>query len=213
MYQTPHFRQTDHDALFSFIESNPLGLLITAGSGGLIANPLPFFLRRAGNAQGQDCLIAHMARANPQWQEIEAGADVLVSFMGADHYVSPNWYPSKQESGKVVPTWNYQTVQVRGSMRTHHDPAWLLSQVRLLTDQQEASELHPWAVDDAPEKFVAAQMRGIVGVELEIASLEGKLKASQNRTDIDRQGVLDGLGGQQTPQADAMAALMRRAKS
>ncbi|MVA18087.1 FMN-binding negative transcriptional regulator [Agrobacterium vitis] len=212
MYQPPHFRQTDHEALCQFIVAQPFGLLITSGSGGLLANPLPFFLLRSNDTQ-PDRLLAHMARANPQWQAIHAGDEVLVAFMGSDHYISPNWYPSKQETGKVVPTWNYQTVQVRGMAKAHQDPAWLQAQVRLLTDQMEASGPRPWAVDDAPDNFVAAQMRGIVGVEVQISHLEGKLKASQNRTDIDRQGVLDGLGEQATPQAEAMAALMRRAKS
>lgn len=209
MYQPPHFRQTETEALFGFIERNPLALLVTAGSGGLIANPLPFFLRRGGDGDDKDRLIAHMARANPQWKAIEAGDEVLVSFMGADHYVSPNWYPTKQESGKVVPTWNYQIVQVRGTATVHHDAAWLLDQVRRLTDQQEAKGNHPWAVEDAPEPFVTAQLRGIVGLELAISSIEGKLKASQNRDEADRMGVLQGLEAEGKPQADAMADVMR----
>ncbi|MBB4006659.1 FMN-binding negative transcriptional regulator [Allorhizobium taibaishanense] len=209
MYLPSHFRQTDTEALFGFIQRNPLALLVTAGSGGLVANPLPFFVSRARDGEDKDRLIAHMARANPQWQAIEAGDEVLISFMGADHYVSPNWYPSKQESGKVVPTWNYQIVQVRGTTTVHHDAAWLLDQVNRLTDQQEAKGEHPWAVNDAPEPFVTARMRGIVGLELAITAIEGKLKASQNRTEADRKGVIDGLESEGKPQAEAMADVMR----
>ncbi|HBF29429.1 FMN-binding negative transcriptional regulator [Rhizobium sp.] len=209
MYQPPHFRQHDIEELFAFIRQNPLGLLITSGTGGLIANPLPFFLRRGTTETEADCLLVHLARANPQWQAIEAGDEVLVSFMGADHYITPNWYATKQETGKVVPTWNYQIVQVRGKATVHQDASWLMQQVSALTDQQEESVPRPWAVQDAPEVFLTAQMRGIVGIELMISSIEGKLKASQNRNQADVNGVITGLQAEGTEAAQAMAGLVR----
>ncbi|OLP44096.1 FMN-binding negative transcriptional regulator [Rhizobium oryziradicis] len=211
MYQPPHFRQIDTEDLFSFIAHHPLGLLISAGSAGLIANPLPFIVRRSKNENGTDCLLAHIARANAQWKAIDAGDEVLVSFMGSHHYITPNWYATKQDTGKVVPTWNYQTVQVRGKATIHQDPDWLLKQLTALTDQQEASEPRPWAVQDAPESFVAAQMRGIVGIELEITAIEGKRKVSQNRTAADYNGVIAGLDAKGTQTAADMAALVRKA--
>ncbi|THF53574.1 FMN-binding negative transcriptional regulator [Allorhizobium terrae] len=211
MYQPPHFRVNDTEELFSFISHHPLGLLISAGSAGLIANPLPFIVRRSQNEGGTDCLLAHMARANAQWKAIEAGDEVLVSFMGNHHYITPNWYATKQETGKVVPTWNYQTVQVRGKASIHQDPDWLIQQLTALTDQQEADEAKPWAVQDAPESFVAAQMRGIVGIELSITAIEGKLKVSQNRNAADYNGVIAGLEAKGSDSAADMAEMVRKA--
>lgn len=213
MYQPPHFRQNDQEALFAFIRQHPLGLFITSGSGSLLANPLPFVLRR-GIADGEaDCLLVHLARANPQWKALEAGDEVLVSFMGADHYITPAWYATKQETGKVVPTWNYQIVQVRGTATVHQDANWILQQVSALTDQQEANLPNPWAVGDAPDTFVQAQMRGIVGIEIQITAIEGKLKASQNRNEADYTGVIKGLEAEGTEAAKAMADLVRTAVS
>ncbi len=209
MYQPPHFRHDDPEALFAFIQHHPLGLLITSGSGGLLANPLPFLLRRSSTETEPDCLLVHLARANPQWQAIEAGDEVLVSFMGADHYITPAWYATKQETGKVVPTWNYQIVQVRGKAKVYQDANWLLQQVSALTDQQEANLASPWAVSDAPENFVQAQMRGIVGIEIQITTIEGKLKASQNRNEADYTGVIKGLETEGTDAAKAMADLVK----
>ncbi|MBB4952567.1 transcriptional regulator [Agrobacterium vitis] len=211
MYQPPHFRQQDTDALFALIEQNPLGLLITSGTGGLIANPLPFYLRRRTVESEADCLLVHLARANPQWKAIQAGDEVLVSFMGADHYITPNWYATKQESGKVVPTWNYQIVQVRGKATVYQDATWLMQQVSALTDQQEATQPRPWAVQDAPEAFLQAQMRGIVGIEISITAIEGKLKASQNRNEADCTGVRNGLEAEGSDAGKKMAELVRGA--
>ncbi|MGG7516635.1 FMN-binding negative transcriptional regulator [Allorhizobium undicola] len=208
MYQPPHFRMSDDAALLSFIEGHPLGLLISSGASGLIANPVPFFLRRSEEGEGA-CLVAHLAKANPQWQILAQGAEVLVVFSGANHYVSPGWYATKRETGKVVPAWNYQLVQVRGHARVHHDPEWLLAQVEQLTGQKEAHRQEAWAVNDAPEAFLAGQFKGIVGIEIEITSLEGKLKASQNRSPADREGVVSGLEREETPEAAAMLNLMQ----
>ncbi|MCM2290904.1 FMN-binding negative transcriptional regulator [Allorhizobium sp. BGMRC 0089] len=206
MYQPPHFRQTEIDTLHAFIRQHPLGLLISSGTAGLLANPVPFFLK--SEPDGKTSLIAHLARANPQWQALEKDVEALVVFMGPDHYISPGWYRTKQETGKVVPTWNYQLVQVRGHVRVHHDSDWLRHQVKLLTDQQEADHPRPWALEDAPEPYVAGQLKGIVGIEINVTLIEGKLKASQNRNEADRDGVRNGLLEKDTGSASIMAALV-----
>jgi len=181
-------------------------LLITAGAAGLMANSVPFHLDAAACEKGT--LRLHLSKANPQWRDIGAGADVLAVFQGADAYITPSWYQTKQETGKVVPTWNYAIVQVRGRARVIDDAAWLLQQINAITTQQEGPRDRPWAVGDAPDDFIRAQLKGIIGVEIEIAAIEGKWKVSQNRPVADRQGVAAGLG-EEAGQAD-MVDLVRR---
>jgi len=206
MYEPSHFKVEDREALYGVMRAHPLATLVTAGEGGLIANPVPFVLHADEGEQG--VLRAHLARPNPQWKAIAAGAEALVIFTGVERYVTPAWYASKQEHGKVVPTWNYVTVQVRGPARAIEDAAWLRTQLDSLTRQQEAPRAQPWSVSDAPEPFVAAQMRGIVGIELEIASLVGKFKLSQNRQDADKRGVFNGLSADPESDSQAMAQLV-----
>jgi transcriptional regulator len=154
-------------------------------------------------------LRCHLSRANPQWRAFAAADEVLVVFTAADAYVSPSWYPSKRdEHGRVVPTWNYATVQARGHPRLVEDQAWLKAHVSALTDSQEAQQPQPWSVEDAPAGYIEAQLRGIVGVEIEILRIEGKVKASQNRPEADRIGVVEGLEAQGGG-ATEMARLMR----
>lgn len=207
MYEPSHFKVEDRGALFQVMRANPLATLITAGEGGLLANPVPFVLH--AEESGQGVLRAHLARPNPQWRAVAAGAEVLLVFTGVERYVTPAWYASKREHGKVVPTWNYVTVQVRGPARTIEDPAWLRAHLEQLTQQQEAPRPEPWAVSDAPEPFVAAQMRGIIGIEIEIASLIGKFKLSQNRQEADKLGVLNGLSADPESESQAMASLVK----
>src|SRR6478752_217622 len=147
MYQPPHFREDDLGVQHALIRAHPLGLLITAGQSGLIANSVPFHL------------------------DPDAGAEVLAVFQGADAYVTPSWYKTKKETGKVVPTWNYAIVQARGAARVIDDADWLLAQIGALTRQQEGGRQKPWAVGDAPDDFIRAQMKGIIGIEIEIASI------------------------------------------
>ncbi len=187
MYQPPHHREDDLGTQHQLIRAYPLGMLITAGDGGLVANAVPFHLNPELSPKGT--LQAHMARANGQWKEIAAGAPVLVVFQGADTYITPSWYATKRETGKVVPTWNYAMVQVRGAARTIEDPAWLRAQIGALTGENESGREQPWAVEDAPPDFIAAQMKGIVGIEIDIETIDGKWKVSQNRPLADRQGV------------------------
>lgn len=197
MYQPPHFREDRLEVQHGLIRAHPLALLVTAGPGGLMANPLPFVLDPAAGERGT--LRCHLARANPQWRELKAIDECLVVFQGADSYITPAWYPTKRETGKVVPTWNYATVHCWGRPIVHDDPEWLRRQVGTLTDQLEAPRSEPWRVSDAPEPFVAAQLRGIIGVDIPIARIEGKWKVSQNRVDADRAGVVAGLGAEGGP--------------
>lgn len=198
MYQPPHFRDDTRTAQHGLIRTYPLGLLITGGADGLIANLIPFLLDETG-AHGT--LRAHLARANPQWQALAEAQDCLVVFQGPQGYVTPAWYASKREHGRVVPTWNYATVHVWGRARVIEDADWLRRQIVDLTALREAPRAAPWAVDDAPAPFVAAQMRAIVGIEIPIARIEGKWKMSQNRPEADRAGVIAGM------RADGEAAL------
>ena len=207
MYEPSHFKVEDRDALFAVMREHPLATLVTVGESGLIANPVPFVVHADEGPQG--VLRAHLARPNPQWKAIAAGAETLVIFTGVERYVTPAWYATKQETGKVVPTWNYVTVQARGPARAIEDPVWLRAQLESLTRQQEAPRAEPWSVSDAPEIFVAAQARGIVGIEIEITSLIGKFKLSQNRQEADKLGVLNGLATDPESESQAMASLVK----
>jgi len=208
MYQPPHFREDDLATQHALIRAHPLGLLVTAAAGGLTANLLPFHLAAGLSPKGT--LQVHMARANGQWRDIQAGAETLVVFQGSEAYITPSWYAVKRETGKVVPTWNYATVQVRGIAKVMDDKDWLRAQIEALTGEHEGKRARPWAVGDAPGDYLAAQLKGIVGVEIEIASIEGKWKVSQNRPATDIDGVISGLEAPAEPHANAeMAGLVR----
>ena len=169
-----------------------------------MANPVPFLLDAPGGGPAK--LRCHLARANPQGYELAGLQECMAVFQGPQAYVTPSWYPSKLETGKVVPTWNYATVHVWGRPTVIEDEAWLREQVACLTAQQEEGRAAPWSVGDAPEDYIRAQLKGIVGVEILISRIEGKWKASQNRSDADRAGVAEGLrneGG-----GEAMARLV-----
>jgi transcriptional regulator len=205
MYQPPAFREDRLPTQHALIRAHPLGLLITHGRDGLQANLVPFLIDPEASEHGT--LRAHVARANPQWKTLAEATECLIVFRGPDAYITPSWYATKRETGKVVPTWNYATVHAWGRPRVIEDPAWLRQQVEDLTRLREGARAAPWAVSDAPADFVAAQLRGIVGMEIPITRIEGKWKASQNRPEADREGVVDGLRGQDEP-AQAMAALV-----
>ncbi|MBS0365597.1 MAG: FMN-binding negative transcriptional regulator [Proteobacteria bacterium] len=186
MYCPDLFREDRPEVLHEFIRSQPLGLLISHGPEGLLANLLPFIIQTSGNGPG--LLQAHMARANPQWRQLD-GQPVLVVFRGPDAYVSPSLYVTKKETGKVVPTWNYAMVQARGTARLPGQGEWLAKQLNALTTGREAGRPEPWAVTDAPSDYIEAQKRGIVGLEIELTSLEGKWKVSQNQPEENRRAV------------------------
>jgi transcriptional regulator len=183
MYIPDHFREARPDVLHDAIRRIGFATLVTHdASGALEANHLPMLLD--GNI-----LRGHVARANPVWKAGEGEA--LAIFLGPHAYVSPNWYPSKAEIGKAVPTWNYITVHAKGRIRWIQDAEWLRAHVTLLSDTHEAPRPEPWKVSDAPESYVEALLRAIVGFELEITQLDGKYKLTQNREAADREGVRD----------------------
>jgi len=155
-----------------------------------MANVIPFSLHVEEDG---DVLRAHLAKANEQIAELRKGTPVLVVFQGLQGYVSPSWYPTKREHGKVVPTWNYVIVQAHGPSRVIDDPAWLLEQITELTSAQENGRAEPWDVSDAPDDYVKAQLKGIVGLEIPISRLEGKWKMSQNQPERNQRGVAAGL--------------------
>jgi transcriptional regulator len=190
MYCPALFREDRPEVQHAFIRSHPLGLLISHGSGGLLANLLPFVLKTGDGTRG--VLQAHMARANPQWRELD-NQPVLVVFRGTDAYVSPTLYTTKYETGKVVPTWNYVMIQARGIAKLRDDSAWLTPQLNALTAEREAARAEPWSVTDAPADFIAAQKRAIVGIEIKITSIEGKWKLSQNQPEANRRSVVAGF--------------------
>jgi len=202
MYEPPLHQQADRESIVALIRAHPLGLLISHGPSGLLANAIPFLIE--GNT-----LLAHIARANPQWRDLETAEEALVVFQGPQHYVSPSWYETKRETHKVVPTWNYLIVQARGRPRVTDDAPWLRAQIEALTNKQEAGRAAPWKVADAPDDFIAMQMRAIVGVEIEIADLRGKWKASQNRNAADRAGVVAGLSADGGEDASAIAEVVK----
>lgn len=194
MYRPASFREDRAEVLARAIGDDPLGLLVRTTDDGLVADSIPFLLDGAAAAGGR--LIAHVARANPLVAEPGEGRGVLVVFQGPQAYVSPSWYPSKAEHGRVVPTWNYVVVQVRGRLRLVDDAAFTRSVVERLTERHEAGRPAPWSVADAPEAFVDMQLRAIVGVEVEIVAIEGKWKTSGNRSPVDRAGVAAGLAAE-----------------
>ncbi|MGZ5155617.1 MAG: FMN-binding negative transcriptional regulator [Caldimonas sp.] len=212
MYQPAHFAETRPEVLQRLIREHPFGLLVTEGPNGLDANGVPFVLDPGA---GPGVLRAHVARANPVWKDARTDRESLVVFQGAQTYVSPAWYASKAEHGKVVPTWNYIMVQARGIVRFVDDAAWLHAFVSRLTDRHEAARVAgdansaAWAVADAPGDYVEGMLRAIVGVEIELSSLVGKWKVSQNRSSADREGVARALSQTSGDDAAAMAREVR----
>jgi transcriptional regulator len=193
VYTPSHFDESRPGPLQQLLHDHPLGLLVTHGPQGLDANPVPFLYDPQPDGAGT--LTAHVARANPVWKEA-ADSEVLVVFQGPQAYVSPNWYPSKFENGKAVPTWNYIVVQARGKLVIRDDVEWLRHFVTRLTQRHESRQAVPWQVSDAPADYLNAMLRGIVGIEIPLTSLRGKWKMSQNHPAANREGVARGLRSQ-----------------
>ena len=200
MYLPKHFEETRSEALHELIRTHPLGMLVTLNGAGLQANSVPFILD-ADPAGGPGILRAHVARANPLWRETRGDVEALVVFQGPQAYISPGWYASKAEHGKVVPTWNYVMVQARGTLRAVDDADWLRAFVTRLTTRHEAVQAQPWAVTDAPADYIDTMLRAIVGIEIPLTALTGKWKVSQNRPAADRAGVVAGLNAMGQPQS------------
>lgn len=195
MYQPKQFAVNEPATLHAAMRVHPLGTLVTLQDGELVADEVPFFLDPTPSADHPNGLLkAHVARANPLWHRHDASKQVLVIFKGPQAYVSPSWYPTKAEHGKVVPTWNYIVVQASGHlMQKDGDPAWLRAQLDALTQSQEGKRPAPWQVSDAPADYIAQTMKAIVGIEISIRSLTGKWKVSQNQPAVNREGVVRGL--------------------
>ncbi|WP_159567727.1 FMN-binding negative transcriptional regulator [Budvicia diplopodorum] len=206
MYLPPAFKQHDIQAQAELIRHYPLGLLIAHGADGIEANLIPFLADV--DAAGQLTLRAHLSRDNAQWKTLAEHRQCMVVFQGVEGYVSPSWYPSKKQSGgKAVPTWNYACVQVSGEAKIIDNPDWLLRLFNQLTTLHESNQREPWSVSDAPADFIADRLKGVIGIELVTTKVEGKWKLSQNRTEEDVSGVIDGLrqlGDSQSALAEAM---------
>lgn len=205
MYTPPAFRDDDKESLRAAIRSARLANFVTATADGLFATPLPLYLDDSEGEHG--VIYGHLARANPQWAVPPLG-DGLAIFMGPDAYVTPTWYATKQETGKVVPTWNYVTVHAYGPVEFFDEPGRLLEAVSRLTNLHEGERASPWAVSDAPPDFVQAQLRGIVGLRMPVTRLEGKRKMSQNRNAADRAGVAGGLAASDRASDQEVAPLI-----
>lgn len=183
MYVPAHFEEPSRDVLHQLIESHPLGVLVTHGSSGLDANHIPFDLERSKGEHGT--LHCHVARNNPVWQDVATGDEVLVVFRAADAYVSPNWYPSKFDFHKQVPTWNYLVAHAHGRITVHDDERYVRRNVAKLTHKHEAGEPVPWKMGDSPRDFIDSMVKAIVALEIEITRLVGKAKLSQNKEERD----------------------------
>lgn len=200
MYLPAHFAEPDPEAHAALMRDHSLATLVTLSARGVEANPVP--LRWHPDRRQ---LHGHLARGNPLWKEHPADSDVLAVFHGPQAYVSPNWYPTKHEHGKAVPTWNYLTVQARGRLRVIDDAEWKRAFLDELTTTHEASEPQPWQMSDAPPDYIDAMLKAVVGIVIEVTELTGKWKASQNQSEANRAGVVAALRGHNELMADAVS--------
>jgi len=205
MYLPPHFDETRPEVLRELIAAHPLAALVTMGPDGLTANHLPMLF----DPEPTPTLRGHLARANPQWQNFQPGIEALAIFQGPQAYISPNWYPTKQEHGRVVPTWNYAAVHVYGKLTVFSEPDRLRTFLDRLTATHEATQPTPWTPADAPPEFIDNLLRGIVGIELSISRIEGKWKMSQNQPTENREGAASSLETNPDCQSRDVARLIR----
>jgi transcriptional regulator len=211
MYIPKFNEETRTPVLHQLMRERPLASLITIGRTGLFASHLPMVLDAEGGPFG--VLRCHVARANAQWKDFDSAAEALAIFSGAEHYISPNWYEEKQTTGRVVPTWNYAVVHAYGHLKVMEDAEWLRAHVESLVRIHDAAVsektgTRAWEVSDAPVDYVASIIKGIVGFEMKITRLEGKWKVSQNRSENDRRGVVEGLDALETAESETMARLV-----
>lgn len=211
----PAFNAMDDAGVEAFLDAHPAAQLVTVGPDGRPdATLVPIAIEREQGGDGPASgmrVLAHLARQNEHWRRISDGSPALLVVSGPDAYVSPTWYATKREHGRVVPTWNYTAVHLSGTVTVHDDPEWVLDVVTRLTTRHEAHRPRPWAVTDAPAKFVAGRLRAIVGVEVVVERVEGKAKLSQNRSEADRHGAIEGLLAEQGQEEHAVALAMRDA--
>ena len=208
MYQPSHFVESRPEVLHALVRSHPLSTLVTLSPQGLDANHIPLLLRL--DASGGGRLVGHVARANPVWRETDVSVPVLAIFQGPQHYISPGWYATKAEHGKVVPTWNYVVVHAKGLLTVHDDAAWVRSQMQQMTAQQETPLPKPWAVEDAPRDYTDTMISAVVGIEIAVTSWTGKWKVCQNQPPANQATVRQALGGLGSDAALAMSALVKR---
>jgi len=207
MYQPTHFEEKRVEVLHDLIRAHPLAVLVTLGPAGLEANHIPIEVDPAPAPFGT--LRGHVARGNPVWREFKPDVEALLVFQGAQSYISPSWYETKKQTGKVVPTFNYAVVHAYGPLRVVEDREWLRALVTKLTSRHEADNADPWKVTDAPPDYVNQMLGAIVGIEIAVTRLLGKWKVSQNRPPVDRHGVVNGLGAIEGDNAAAMAELVK----
>lgn len=208
MYIPNSFKENSIESLQNLVKEHPLGMLLTSSACGISASPVPFLLYQDEGEFG--VLRAHMAKANPHWKLLLEGVECLVVFQGPQGYVTPTWYPTKTDSHKVVPTWNYAVVQAWGNASVIEDVAWIHRQIDDLTNYHERSRPTPWSLTDAPHDYISNQQKAVIGIEIPIARLEGKFKMSQNRPDEDRKGVVTGTSNPDDPHFNlGMSALVK----
>jgi transcriptional regulator len=208
MYLPKLFEETDGAQLREFIRLHPLATLVRNDASGLCADHIPMLVEPA--ADGTTLLRGHVARANPLWRNLAGGASVLAIFQDAGGYITPSWYATKAETGKVVPTWNYVAVHARGTARAVDDAGWLEAFLTRLTAANESARPQPWKLTDAPADYIATQLRAIVGIEVQVSEIVGKWKVSQNRLARDSDGVVAGLRNRGDPESLRMAADIER---
>jgi transcriptional regulator len=211
MYVPAHFAETRAEVLHQFIREHPLAVLVTFCANELNANHIPFELDPDPAPFGT--LRGHVARSNPVWQEFSKDVEALLVFQGPQHYISPSWYPTKQETGKVVPTYNYIVVHAYGPLRIIDDRTWLRGLVGRLTNRHEAASARPWKITDAPGDYIEQMLGAIVGIEIPVTRLVGKWKASQNQPAVNRDGVIKGLSEIPSAAAATMAGFVKQSIS
>lgn len=210
MYLPPPYAESDPDVLHAIVRTHALGMLVRSTTSGLEADHLPFLIDPAAPGEpGAGTLLAHVARANPLWQELTEGAPVLVVFRGVQGYISPNWYPGKEETHRRVPTWNYEAVHAHGHFHVRDDERFLRGLLARLTRQHEADQPKPWKMGDAPADYLQELLGHIVGIEIRLTRLEGKRKLNQHHSAADREGAVRGLRAAGQP---ALAQVMQDAK-
>ncbi|HCE1838700.1 FMN-binding negative transcriptional regulator [Vibrio parahaemolyticus] len=206
MFIPRKFRQEKIEELLAVIQKYSFATLVAYSDNGMEATHLPVLLESVGETL---ILKAHIAKANPLWKKVQNGSDVLVIFNGPNCYISPNHYPTKAEHGRAVPTWNYVVVHVKGSISFVTDPDWVYSVIDGLTTKHEAGSSNSWSISDAPKEYIQKMLPAIVGVEIEVNSLEGQWKLSQNQPELNQQGVINGLSSLNEPASQAVASMVR----
>ncbi len=208
MYTPVYHAFNDIEKMRAHIAAHPLGAWVCHAHGQLIANHIPFVLDAKHGSHGR--LLAHVSRANSVWRELIGGAPSVVMFMGPSAYITPSWYPGKRQHGKVVPTWNYVTVHAHGMARAMEDTCWILDVLNRLTDTQESQRTEPWKVSDAPSAYIDKMLRAVVGIEITIDRVEGRLKVSQDEDEQDRRGTVEALQHSTDASTQVLASLVLR---